>query len=123
MSEIVYTHRTRSGLKARIICDNAKGEYPIVALVSGGDFEFSVMFNSDLRDNDITETDYDLFEYNPWKDVAVDTPVYVSNDSINWKKRHFSHFDENYFYAWEDGQTSWTTPHAINYLYAKLATE
>ena len=33
MSEIVYTHRTRSGLKARIICNNAKGEYPIVALI------------------------------------------------------------------------------------------
>ena len=124
MSEIVYTHRTRSGNKARIICNNAKGEYPIVALVLKDDFEFSVMLNSDLRVyDDTTETDYDLFEYNPWKDVAVDTPVYVSNDKINWKKRHFSHFDENYFYVWEDGQTSWTTPYAINYLYAKLATE
>lgn len=124
MSEIVYTHRTRSGLKARIVCDNAKKECPIVALVLVDDFEFIVKLYSDLREyNDTTESDYDLFEYNPWKDVAVDTPVYVSNDNINWKKRHFSHFDENYFYAWEDGQTSWTTPHTINYLYAKLATE
>jgi hypothetical protein len=124
MSEIVYTHKTRSGLKARIICDNAKGEYPIVALASVGDFEFSVMLHSDLREyDDTTESSYDLFEYNPWKDVAVDTPVYVSDDNISWKKYHFSHFDEKYFYVWGGGQTSWTTPHVIHYRYAKLATE
>ncbi len=127
MTEIVYTHRTRSGHKARIICNNASGEYPIVALVLSDDFEFTVMLCSNLREcNDNTESYYDLFEYNPWQDVKVDTPIYVSNDNYSicgWKKRHFSHFDGKYFYVWEDGRTSWTTPHAISYRYAKLATE
>lgn len=124
MTEIVYTHTTRSGLKARIVCDNVKGEYPIVALVLTDDFEFPVMLYSNLSEcNYSPESYYDLFEYNPWKDVVVDTPVYVSNDNIDWKKRHFSHFDKNYFYVWEDGQTSWTTLRTFKYRYAKLATE
>lgn len=48
-NEIIYTHRTRSGAKARIICENAKGECPIVALVLIDDFEFIVKLYSDFR--------------------------------------------------------------------------
>lgn len=72
-NEIIYTHRTRSGAKARIICENAKGEYPIVALVLTDDFEFPVMLYSNLREcNDNIESYYDLFDYNSLQDVAVD---------------------------------------------------
>lgn len=93
-------------------------------MVLTDDFEFPVLLCSNLREcNDNTESYYDLFEYNPWQDVAVDTPVYVSTDNIGWKKRHFSHFDENYFYVWEDGRTSWTTPHTVTYRYAKLVVK
>lgn len=126
MSEIVYTHRTRSGLKARIVCDNAKKECPIVALVLVDDFEFIVKLYSDLREyNDTTESCYDLFEYNPWQDVAVDTPIYVSCSPglDDWHRRHFAKINNGVFYVWEDGRTSWTTSNMVMYKYAKLATE
>lgn len=121
MTEIVYTHRTRSGLKARIVCDNAKGERPIVALVLIDDFEFIVKLYSDLREyNDTTESYYDLFEYNPWQDVAVDTPVYVSCSPglDDWHRRHFAKFEDDVAYVWEDGRSPWTTSTMVIHKYA-----
>jgi len=90
------------------------------------DFEFPVLLYSNLRecDNDV-ESLYDLFEYNPWQDVAVDTPVYVSSqpDFRGAVKRHFAKFANGVVYVWEDGRTSWTTTCMVPYRYAKFVNE
>jgi len=53
--------KTRDGKPARIICWNAKGNYPIVALVDMGSFETPISYTTDgkndWRDNVTTNLD------------------------------------------------------------------
>lgn len=47
-----------------------------------------------------------------WTKVPIDTPVYVRDFSIRqWNKRHFHKFDKDneFYYCYCDGQTSWTS--------------
>lgn len=59
-----------------------------------------------------------------WSKVPVDTPILVSSDNVNWKRRHFAKFKNGKVYAWNDGLTSFTS-HDENQMlwwsYAKLA--
>lgn len=44
-----------------------------------------------------------------WKNVEIDTPILVSNDSVHWYHRHFAYVDDDgVVYAFESGTTSWT---------------
>lgn len=126
-NEIIYTHRTRSGAKARIICENAAGDFPVIALVlrESDQVEIPVTLTKELREYVDGTTSWDLFEYNPWQDLAVDTPVLVCQtiDHNTWVRRHFAKFEAGHVYVWEDGRTSFTTKSVVPYKYAKLATE
>lgn len=126
-SEITYTHRTRNGLKARILCSNLIGTYPVVAAVKlrNVDVEKIVPMYADLTLSLNCKNDYDLFEYSPWTDVAVDTKVMVCQtlDHDCWVRRHFAKFDGKHVHVWEDGRTSWTTTSVVPYKYAKLVDE
>lgn len=45
-----------------------------------------------------------------WSKVKVDTKVRVSNgDGIVWARRHFAKYEDGKVYAFDGGQTSWTT--------------
>lgn len=60
-----------------------------------------------------------------WSKVAVDTPVLVSSNGIEWCKRYFASFDRGNVLAWEYGATSWSVDDAecevYRWSYAKLA--
>ena len=60
-----------------------------------------------------------------WSKVAVDTPVLVSNNGIEWRKRYFASFDRGDVLAWGYGVTSWSVDDAefevYRWRYAKLA--
>lgn len=43
-----------------------------------------------------------------WSNVAVDTPILVSNDNKTWDKRYFARYEDGNVYAWLNGKTSWT---------------
>ena len=111
---ITYTHRTRDGQLARIICtDKVSKEYTVVALVLGT----TEIFNSYTRNlryyADGTESDYDLFEgVEPeidWSEVKIDTPVWCQFYG-DWYRRHFAGLDKfGQPEAWVDGYTSHTT--------------
>lgn len=121
--EIIYTHRTRSGRKARIIGTINSSTYPVVAAILQDDseHEYCEQLTKDLMVLDCAmESNDDLFAYNPWNDIKVDTPILVSNTQINYVNRHFAKYKDGYFYVWEDGRTSWTTPHMVVFKYAKL---
>lgn len=125
-NEITYTHRTRSGLKARILSTDIKANCPVLAAILHGDnTERIVQLYRDLSVSLDALSAFDLFEYNAWQDVAVDTAVYVSSSPSTecWKRRHFAKFEQGKVYVWEDGRTSWTTLTSIAYKYAKLVTE
>lgn len=59
-----------------------------------------------------------------WTKVAVDTPIMVSSDNMQWHRRHFAKYKDGGVYAWNDGFTSFTSKNnnAVTWwAYAKLA--
>jgi hypothetical protein len=127
MTEIFYTHRTRDGLKARIICNDRignGGNTSVVALVlseiynkeSVYSYDASLSYYGGLR-----ESPLDLFEYSFWQDVLVDTPILVkSYEQDAWLPRHFAKYEDNVVHFWLDGRTSHTTKVTVSAGFAKL---
>lgn len=59
-----------------------------------------------------------------WSQVEVDTPILVKySESAKWKKRHFAKYENGLVYAWNNGETSWTTVAMTDWNYAKLAED
>ena len=58
-----------------------------------------------------------------WRKVKVDTPILVSMDGKDWKKRHFASYVDGVVKAWDDGRTSHTEKETCPWCYAKLAEE
>lgn len=59
-----------------------------------------------------------------WSQVKVDTPILVKyTESAKWKKRHFAKYENGLVYAWDNGETSWTTVAMTDWNYAKLAED
>lgn len=57
-----------------------------------------------------------------WSKVSFDTPILVSNDGKNWKKRYFEQYNNGYVYVYNDGSTSWSNEcGSMPWKYAKLA--
>ncbi len=57
-----------------------------------------------------------------WAKVPIDTPVLVSNDGKEWRRRHFSRVVNGIPHAWMYGSTSWTAHNnETTYHYIKLA--
>lgn len=59
-----------------------------------------------------------------WDKVKIDTRVLVSDDGINWHKRHFARYTCGRVYTWCHGSTSWSKGNASDvapWRYAKLA--
>lgn len=114
---INYTHRTWAGFKARIICTdfqhsshpNRKNLCTIAAVldldITGA--ESLVFLMQDLRKT-ATSPEPWLTEYNPWQDVAIDTPVWVRDlDCAQWVAAHFAGVHHGgALFAWPDGATS-----------------
>lgn len=65
-----YTHRTRSGLPARIVCtDRCNGDVPVIALVKKTpEGEALLLYPANLSFTDgVEDHDLDLFEVKPWE--------------------------------------------------------
>lgn len=63
-----------------------------------------------------------------WSNVAVDTPILVSEDGKAWKRRHFAKVIGGAVYAFDRGLTSWTNDtlgygNISKWEYAKLAED
>ena len=57
-----------------------------------------------------------------WSKVPVDTPILVrDNHSIKLVTRHFAKYENGLVYAWDDGNTSYTTDSMTYWDCAKLA--
>lgn len=87
-------------------------------------YHMAVIRNEDAAMWEIDKTPIEagrFIEEVDWAEVAVDTPILVSNDNVNWCCRHFAKYEDNMIYAWGGGCTSYTTNEAIDWHYAKLA--
>lgn len=61
-----------------------------------------------------------------WSQVAVDTPILVSDtETDGWIKRHFAKIENGMVYAWDEGKTSFTAKmnECTGWYHAKLAEE
>lgn len=59
-----------------------------------------------------------------WSKVPVDTPILVRDSKEDkWLHRHFAKFEDEFVYAWDDGQTSWSSLASVDWKYAKLAED
>lgn len=56
-----------------------------------------------------------------WYKVAIDTPIMVSSNNMDWYCRHFAKYENGLFYVWDDGRTSYTTDVTSKWKYAKLS--
>jgi hypothetical protein len=104
-------YRARNGRPARVICVDAKGAQPVVALVYGGGSEFVI--NTSLKgeffDGDLHELD--LIEVSPYEDFEVDEPVMVRDHEDNrWLRKYFAGVDgDGKPSTWVLGSTKWTS--------------
>ena len=58
-----------------------------------------------------------------WSNVAVDTPILVSNNGKYWYRRYFAKYENGMVYAFNGGKTSWSNrwDEPSEWKYAKLA--
>lgn len=108
--EIGKKYRTRDGRPARVICVDAKGTQPVVALVANDGRE--KVISTDLAGECCNNYDLDLIEVGPYGDFKIDEPVMVRNhhDIHNlWFKRFFAGEISGLPYTWDFGATSWSS--------------
>ena len=86
---------TRDGRNVRILCTDAKGDYPIVALIAtlDGSIEFVCKFKKDghFLDNDDNNSNLDLFfvpeKHERWVNLyKEDDNIYASMNTFKTKK-------------------------------------
>lgn len=64
--------------------------------------------------------EYDKYKVD-WANVAIDTPIIVSNSGMTFK-RYFAGYKDGYVFAWDNGATSWSHCAApVPWKYARLA--
>lgn len=73
--------------------------------------------------NKVDWADAEYIEKVDWSKVAVDTPILVSNDKVDWYPRHFAKYKDGKIYSFYDGKTSWSSDEkfSLSWDYAKLA--
>ena len=86
---------TRDGRNVRVLCTDAKGDYPIVALIAtlDGSIEFVCKFKKDghFLDNDDNNSNLDLFfvpeKHERWVNLyKEDDNIYASMNTFKTKK-------------------------------------
>ena len=124
--ELNKTYITRDGHKARVICIDRRGKYPIIALVKQKNKERICDYMANGRISLENEHFFDLeYEHDIWLDVEVDTPIFVrDSEDSNWLPKYFAKY-EGGVYVWDNGRTSFSARN-LNYSYfryAKLAKD
>ena len=123
--EIGKTYITRDGHKARVICTDRLGKYPIVALVKQKNKERICDYMANGRISLENEHFFDLeYEHDIWLGVEVDTPIYVrKSDNGIWLPRHFAKYENGRIFAWDDGRTSFTSEKSSDITYWKYGKQ
>ena len=108
--EMGKKYRTRDGRPARVLCVDAKGTQPVIALVSNGNGESIVrtsLAGEFYAGDDVHELN--LIEVGPYDDFEIDEPVMVRNNAAEWERRHFAGIsDKGSPMTWNHGMTSWS---------------
>lgn len=98
----------------RVLCVDAKGRQPVIALVEkdGREKVISTNLAGKYYDNNDGGNILDLIEVGPYDDFKIDEPVMV-RDNGNlpnlWFKRFFAGEISGRTYTWDFGATSWSS--------------
>ena len=105
-------YKTRSGLPARVICDDANSEslYPVVALYTKGGYEHVAVYTKELKVYaGSTENDLDLIEVSAWDALNVDDTVLMRDGAEQpWQRGYFAGIVDGKPTVWTGGTTSFT---------------
>ena len=108
MIDITKTYRTREGKKARILATDVANICSVVAVIEdnpGEESTYVFLQDGSFMVNAIHR--HDLIEYIPSDHLKVDQPVWVRNtEKTPWLPRHFSHYSEGSYWAFQAGLTS-----------------
>ena len=92
---------TRDGREVRIICTDAKNEFPIVALIFNDNKEVLMDYNNNGKVSPDEITDLDLFfatekkdKFDPNTLKSFDRVLVRNFKAYKWKCEHFSYFNE-----------------------------
>ena len=92
---------TRDGRSVRIVCTDAKNEFPIVALVTNDDKEVLMDYNNNGKVSPDEITDLDLFfatekkdKFDPNTLKPFDRVLVRNCRAYKWKCEQFSYFNE-----------------------------
>ena len=103
---------TRDGRNVRVLCTNAKGDYPIVALIAtlDGSIEFVCKFKKDghFLDNDDNNSNLDLFfvpeKYKGWVNIyrgccgpITSTHIFSSKEEAEESSMHCCGFTKGLY--------------------------
>lgn len=95
-------YRTRSGLSVRVLCVDAKSDYPVVAAVYDGEKERVLTFTAPGSRYKGSEDDWDLVEVDPWLAIEIGEPVMVRDSDYGaWVPRYYA--------GLRIGPTTWST--------------
>lgn len=112
---IEYTHRTITGLRARILCRDRKSTtHPVVALIESGNGqeETYVYLTESLYRSSPASGDLSgpfLQEMSEWEDVPIDTLVWLYDSWGKLIPAYFAGYTPGYVHVWSCGRTSITS--------------
>lgn len=113
-----YTHKDQFGRNARVIAQDVAGRLNVALAVQIAEHEEQVVLatqavedkNSYLAPWSTVNPSLGFKPYNPWEEVAIDTPVWVRNiNAVSWIPRHFAGMRERKPVTWAAGKTSHTS--------------
>lgn len=99
---------TCNGDEVRILCiDRNDEEYPVVVLINNCQTEHFTKHGEYYSNG--SHPEFNLKEYNPWQDVAVDTKICLhSGLGLGVFNRHFAKYEDGKVYYFKGGKTSFT---------------
>ena len=121
--EMGKTYKTRNGSSVRVLCIDAPGDFPVVVLIAGTYLDRYtaggvIKLEGKLGVDNCNHLN--LIERDHWKDVAVDTKIWVRNcEGENWIPAHFCEGVDGEVLSYANG-TSHTTTRVLCWKYAKL---
>ena len=115
-------YRTNLGHVVRILCIDANGNFPVVALVTNKlNVSYPLMFTEYGTCHSVDDRDYDLVEYSEWDDVQVDTLIKITINGTTYI-RYFAKYENGIVYHFSGGASSYTNEtKSLNCIYAKNA--
>jgi hypothetical protein len=121
MIDINKKYRTRDGEPVELITTEGRGDYSVLGYVGNGSNLFSWDENGYFRleqDGDSR----DLVEVNPYEDWEIDDKIEVSEDGVDWRRRHFAGVDKKgKLSAWASGKTRWSNADESNPVFWRYA--